>query len=509
MSDSDNDLYDPAESSNAHAGHSLETRLTFASASAPASRSGDVPPPSLRPSVSKAPGGATTVTERATATVSPATTGLKSSLTSLDYLLRGVTGRVRSICLNPLGSTLCAGGEGGTVCMWDFTVALEGHAVKPTRTLTPFPNRISGFQPLVSVHSSCDGLYFVACQDGDSPVLIAANGKQLGYCAMGERGVVDVVRCKGHRAPVMCSAPSPTVAARFFTGSQDSTARMWDAASFERHSVYTVKHGSGQLLENVVVETVLPIVSLNNDKASLFATGGEDGLVQLWDTRQKYRPGGVLSTLDMYGGKDSAGSKTRVIDDGPFFEEKHIGGMVEPDPSSPMLCVRCGSTVRVVDLRKTGKTGVIEDACPPLTGLSFATDVTPLVSCTSALYSQSKPSFMTCTGRAGYQHIAGGQVVQFTYLDGGYQSTMVWGPGASTDDVLSVAIDVEHGQLFAGMQSGDIFGRVKKVGVDVVSKGSTVQTWFATRPEREGRVVGKKSRREDAGECDELHEMVF
>ncbi|EKG04064.1 hypothetical protein TCSYLVIO_004877 [Trypanosoma cruzi] len=505
MSDSDNDSYDPAENGGKRAVQNLSIPPHFLATVGSKSIARDVPaslPQSLAHQVEEA-------TRKESTAVSSETVDLKNSLTSLSLRLRGAAGRVSSICLNPLGSTLCSGTEGGSVCMWDFSVPMESSAVGPTRVLTPFPNRISGFQPVVSVHFASDGSFFVACQDGDSPALIAANGKQLGYCAMGQRGMVDVLQCKGHRAPVTCSAPSLTDPSKFFTGSQDSTARVWDAASFERQSVYAVKHGSGQLLENVVVETVAPILSLSNENKSVFATGGEDGLVQLWDTRQKYRPGSALGVLDLYSGHTGVSAKVKPPNDEMFFEEKHVGGMVEPDTSRPMLCVRRGSEVRVVDLRKMGRSGVIEDVCPPLTGLPFTTDTTPLVACTSTLYSQEKPSFMTCTSRKGYRHVAGGHVLQFTYMDGGYEPTMVWRPGASEDDVLSLAIDVKHGQLFAGMQTGDIVGRVKRMAVDSFANEPTLQTWFATRPERGRRVVGEKSGRENTNGDDEDDDLVF
>ncbi|RNF21244.1 uncharacterized protein Tco025E_03560 [Trypanosoma conorhini] len=504
MGDSDSDSYDPAEISSTKAVQNVVDRPRFSATLAAKGSTSSVPAPSPPPSaphVEAATGKEPTMTPSGTV-------DLKTSLTSLGYVLHGATGRVRSICLNPSGHILCSGAEGGSVCMWDFTVPIEGRAVKPTRVLTPFPNRISGFQPVVSVHSSSDGSFFVACQDGDSPALIAANGKQLGYCAMGQRGMVDVLQCKGHRAPVTCSAASPTVPSCFFTGSQDSTARMWDAASFDRQSVYAVKHGSGQLLDNVVVEAVAPILGLTNDKKSVFSTSGEDGMVQLWDSRQKYRPGGALGVLDMYGSR-SSGVASKSENNEMLFAEKHVGGMVEPDTSRPILCVRCGSEVRMVDLRKMGKNGVVEDVCSPIGGLPCATDTAPLVACTGALFSQEKPSFMTCTNRAGYRHVAGGHVVQFTYVDGSYEPTMVWRPGAPEDDVLSVAIDVKHGQLFAGMQTGDVVGRVKRLGVDSANSGPTLQTWFATRLERERRVVGKKSTRENTAGHDEDDEVVF
>nr|CCC94185.1 conserved hypothetical protein [Trypanosoma congolense IL3000] len=504
MSGSESDSYDPAETSVRGAATTGEAPKHGTDYTAAASREGglDIPPSSRYASAQQGLTSTPVLGRQAENALIPKLEDHSHSSMS-NFLLRGTNGRVRSLCVSPDGSILCSGSECGSVCFWDFAVPLTNRLVKPTRVLTPFPNRISGFQSVISVHSSSDGSYFVACQDGDSPVIISSGGKQQGYCAIGQRGMIDVVQCKGHRGPVTCSAPSPDMASRFFTGSQDSTARMWDAASFEQHSVYAVKHGSGQLMENVVVETVLPLRGTTNNKTSVFATGGEDGLVQLWDTRQKYRPGGAFAFLDMYNCRDLSASKTVGQSGGRFahdlfVEEKHIGGMTEPNPSCPTLCVRCGSTVRIVDLRRATTNGVVVDVSPPLTDLPSVTDTGPLVSCTSEHLSMGRPSFLVCTDRRGYRHIAGGHVVQVDLTDGRYEPSMVWMPASADDDVLSVAFDTVHGQLFAGLQSGAVVGRMKYVGVDVKDAGPSVRTWLATQPKRAESSVRRKRERTSA-----------
>ncbi|CCD20028.1 hypothetical protein, conserved [Trypanosoma vivax Y486] len=508
MSESDDDSYDPTEENVATAvdgfSHTFTDNPTNNCPSSPENSCSG--PTSSLPE----PGGNRTPV----LPTPPTSSGMESdkiflglqlaSPMGVDHHLSGMTGRVRSLCVNPKGSILCAGGDCGSVCMWDFAVPLAGHAVKPTRLLTPFPNRISGFQAVVSVHSSSDGSYFVACQDGDSPALISASGKQLGYCAMGERGIMDTVRCKGHRGPVTHSAPSQTVAQRFFTASQDGTARLWDAVSLDQSSVYAVKHGSGQLLENVVVESVAPLAGISNGSASVFATGGEDGRVQLWDARQRYRPGGAFAFLDLYsvnGVGDGAVARGVARDfsspDG-FPMERHVGGIVEPDLARPILCVRCGSIVRIIDMRSLSKTGVVVDLCPLLAGLPSATDTSPLAVCTSESFSKGLPSFLACTSRAGYKHVAGGHVVQFTYIEGEFKPSSSWRPRAAQDDVISLAVDVGQGQLFAGLQSGTVAARVKRTGADMERTVPNLQTWLGTRVARGEHAASRKRERVDA-----------
>lgn len=360
-----------------------------------------------------------------------------AAVESRGVRLKGLQGRVRSVCVNPAGTLLCAGGEDGQLCMWDFTRPSADGRIAATRVLTPFVNRIAGLQPIVSVHCSASGTYVVACQDGDRPALVeAGSGRQLGYCAMGERGFLDVVKCKAHRAPVTCSAPHATDDARFLTGAQDSTARLWDAVSFERGSVYAVKHGSGHLTESCVVESVLSL----RCRQGCFATGATDGFVYVWDSRAKYRPGGHAGCWDAYKG------------DAPPFE-KHVGGLVELEAEgggggAPLLAVRVQDTVKVYDARNLAAPAVVAR----LGGLPFQLDTTPLAP------TAQRSAFLTCTSREGFAHVVGGHVVRASCAAAACTVAAPWQAGRPDEDVLCVCTDVSRadGLIFAGLSTGDV-----------------------------------------------------
>ncbi|EPY25628.1 hypothetical protein STCU_06615 [Strigomonas culicis] len=380
--------------------------------------------------------------------------------------------------------------------MWDFTVPLESRRPWPTRTLTPFVNRISGLQPIVAVHASADGTYFVACQDGDAPALITAGGKQLGTCAMGERGFVDVVQCKGHRAPVTCSAPHAVDGGAFYTAGQDGTARLWQAASYERRSVYAVKHGSGQLNDTVVVESVLGLSAAMGGGGALFASGGADGLVQIWDARAKYRPGGAAASWRVHGlayseaqvGAGAAAKKSAAMHFAAF--DTHVGGMAEVrGGGAPLLAVRVGAELQCLDLRaplvKGGRL-----ALPPVADLGGVLDTTPVRACAPA-------SLYTCTDRAGYHHVVGGHVVQYDAAGSALSCTSAWRAGHPDEDALCVAVDAATEDVFCGLSSGAV---VVNVGSP---SASHFMRWLDTRPVSEA-VVRKRTREEAADDAAEV-----
>ncbi|KAG5469346.1 hypothetical protein LSCM1_02561 [Leishmania martiniquensis] len=514
---SSGDEYDPAEV----AVHTI--------AAPPSPRDAVAPSlvPSSRSETEQASTAATTLVSLSASTPRAATVASASSSllvsrnggSDLDggYRLQSdIKGRVRCLVLNPAGTTLCAGSDDGQLCMWDFTVPLKSHRVQPTRVLTPFVNRISGLQPIIALACARDGAYFVACQDGDSPVLVRASGEQSGYCAAGERGLLDVVQCKGHRAPVTCVAAHTHDAGAFFTGSQDGTVRLWSTATFKQRSTYAVKHGSGQVTDTCVVESVASLDHFHSGLGRVFASGGQDGRVQLWDSRTKYRPGGAIATVDVYAAAAPAGP-CQVVED-PFME-KHVGGMMELGQKglgasgasgSYALAVRLGTTVKLIDLRQLSGSGaasapkaVVHEAA---TGLPHVLDTTALsVGCGG-----DPSTLLTCTSRAGYTHRKGGHVVHYRYTEGyRLEPTFVWQAGMQDEDALCACADTSRadGCVFAGLSSGEVV--VYRAFSSAATTPQPIEAWLQTRPQKVGygRTVGEKAPRTDDDDIDLIHDL--
>lgn len=326
---------------------------------------------------------------------------------------------------------------------------------------------------------------------------------------------MDVIQCKGHRAPVTCVAAHTHDAAAFFTGSQDGTVRLWNSATFKQRSVYAVKHGSGQLTDTHVVESVASLNRFHNGLGRVFASGGQDGRVQIWDSRVKYRPGGAIATVNMYAAAAPAGPGKATED--PFME-KHVGGMMELHQKdagashasgSYGLAVRLGSAVKIIDLRRlshsdgaTAPKAVVQEAA---TGLPHVLDTTAL-----SIGRGGGSSMMTCTSRAGYRHTKGGHVVQYCYADGDrLDLTLVWRAGKQDEDVLCACADISRadGCLFAGLSSGDVV--VHGAFSNGAAAPQPMEAWLQTRPQREGheRAVGVKAPRAVEDDADLLHDL--
>lgn len=396
---------------------------------------------------------------------------------SLRRLRTDVKGAVRCVCISPCGRVLCAGGDDGKLCMWDFSLPPKAHC-EPTRVITPFVNRISGFQSIVALQMASDGSYFIACQDGDQAALFSSHGAHLGLCAMGERGVIDITLCKGHRRPVTCCSLHGTNPGKFFTASQDGSARMWDRKTFTFRSEYVVKHGTGQLDDDVVVESVCGLKGLCGGQG--FATGGEDGRVQLWDTRVKYRPGASVAAWDTYA---AIGSGIKVF-------EKHVNSLVED--CSGALMARVEDAVIQIDTRG-GSGGCVSKLELP--------SLPPCASGGNLAKGKEGESFLCGTACRGFRSTVGGHVVQFSC--GPPPVTTAWCAGRADEDVTSVCShwdDCGKETVFAGTNKGDLVVRTSH-------PSCIIAEWFASRVSSDTRHVGDKSARQP--EEVQLRDLLF
>lgn len=309
---------------------------------------------------------------------------------------------VSCIAVDDDGECLVTGGRDGQLVVWDIKgkvreyneerdQASEGAASKsaplrasarqqllqPTRVITPFINRANfSKQAIAAVSWSVDGSYFVACEDGDCPVTVSRSGKVSDPLPRGQRNLLDLVKTGGHTAAVTCCSTS-SEAAKFCTGSLDSTVRVWDTAKLSAGSTYVARHGSGKINEHVQVFGVTylrphyaPLLQLETGPASdtpLLSTPvgqnagnrsaadnkavvscGSDGRIQVWDTTVAFRPGHAALQMTTPTATCSFVSSVTMVPSNDF-----------------LLAARCSDDcVRFYDLRRLGSTNSSSSSTP-------------------------------------------------------------------------------------------------------------------------------------------------
>lgn len=270
---------------------------------------------------------------------------------------------VTALALSPSGSVLCSGGKDGQLCMWDFAGltanfssnhhgdgadASPSLALRPTRTLTPFPHRsvADTFLAVTGISWSSSGAYFIACEDGERPVLIKSNGAMGARCMRGQHNFVDPVKAVGHCATVMSTHCSPNTESRFVSaGGQDLTVRCWDVARMEETSVFAVVHGASAssrdaataadddgAFNEVLCARYIPASCGRG--ATAFMSVGTDRLAQVWDERVPFRAGKPQQQVKLAA---------------------HAGDIafVSSTSAAPIVSFRCADeTVCFYDLRK-------------------------------------------------------------------------------------------------------------------------------------------------------------
>ena len=295
---------------------------------------------------------------------------------------------VNSVACDPSGQYLLSGGRDGAIAMWDVkqlltaeesgeadhhrTSAASTHGsgfgmeakkaafrlpFQPTRIIQPFINRMNNSnQAIACLAWSSDSSYFVACEDGECPVTVSKYGKVSEPFPRGQRNLLDVTKCVGHKAPVTSCTTSPLEVKKLATGSGDGSVRLWDSSNPGKGSLSVYKHGSGKLTEQLQVNGITFL-----DKSKLLSSGS-DGTVQLWDTSLPYRPGAAATTIRL----GASGAGVVVVP----RREDHIGVRAE-DGSLRIY------DLRAVRERKLGPNAEME-CLVRHDGLPYLFDGTPL-----------------------------------------------------------------------------------------------------------------------------------
>jgi WD40 repeat protein len=196
-------------------------------------------------------------------------------------------GLVTSVGLSPDGKTLAAGGNDGTVTLWNLAtkreaVILEGHSdwvtsvvfspdgktlatgsrdrtarLWKTATMAGVPRLLGHRKAVNSVAFSPDSQMLATGSDDATVKLWSVAGRDL------------VTTLRGHRAPVTCVVFSPQ-GTLLASGSFDSTVKLWDLTT--KRPAATLTGGIGRVAA----------LAFSRDGKTL-AVGSTDTEVKLWD----------------------------------------------------------------------------------------------------------------------------------------------------------------------------------------------------------------------------------
>jgi WD40 repeat protein len=174
-----------------------------------------------------------------------------------DFKLVGHTRHVNSAVYSPDGSRILTASDDGTAIVWD----VKTHAIVWTLSGHDDSVRSAVFSP--------DGKQILtASNDKTARLWDAVTGKELG-------------RFQGHEYAVLSAVFSPD-GTKVLTGSVDNTARIWDTATREQ-----LRTPEGNLLtlegHTAPVASVTFLPDLKNPAGTRILTGSQDTTAKLWD----------------------------------------------------------------------------------------------------------------------------------------------------------------------------------------------------------------------------------
>ncbi len=195
---------------------------------------------------------------------------------------------LNAIAMDKIGNRMVVGGVEGVLKLWDFSLG-EGIGAVPCFELQPLENHA-----INAVSFNCNDSV-ILCVSSDAKARIfntTLSPQPVEETIKGDQYIRTPENTKGHTNMLSCGSFHPSEAARFMTGSYDSTVRLWD--------IHTKKVGMDQNIPNLNCFKCIDqrgicggmgmyVASANysSDGKQVIA-GCSDGSIQLFHEKYKY-----------------------------------------------------------------------------------------------------------------------------------------------------------------------------------------------------------------------------
>ncbi|KAG9285405.1 hypothetical protein G9A89_010880 [Geosiphon pyriformis] len=189
---------------------------------------------------------------------------------------------VTALGLDPAGARLISGSADYDVKFWDF--AGMDSTMRPFRSLRP-----CGDHQIHHVEYSLSGDQFLIISGSARPKLYDRDGFEIEEYIKGDPYIRDMRNTSGHVATLTAGGWHPNDKSCFFTGSADSTIRLWDVENKRKQKqviVFKTKERGGR--------TIVTAAAYSPD-GKMIAAAAQDGNLCLWPANGPFaRPSHII-----------------------------------------------------------------------------------------------------------------------------------------------------------------------------------------------------------------------
>ncbi|CAG8622128.1 8511_t:CDS:10 [Cetraspora pellucida] len=189
---------------------------------------------------------------------------------------------VSALTLDPAGARLITGGYDYDVKFWDF--AGMDSTFRPFRTIKP-----CGDHQIHHLEYSLSGDQFLIISGTAQAKLYDRDGFEIEEYIKGDPYIRDMRNTSGHIATLTCGGWHPNDKQTFFTGSADSTIRIWDVEN-KRKQKNVLVHKSKERGGRSAITT-----ACYSPDSKFLAGASQDGCLFLWGGNGPYiRPSHII-----------------------------------------------------------------------------------------------------------------------------------------------------------------------------------------------------------------------
>ncbi|PWY98887.1 WD40 repeat-like protein [Testicularia cyperi] len=213
---------------------------------------------------------------------------------------------ISALAVDASGARFCVGSYDYTLSMYDFGGMKSNLA--PFRAFEP-----AGSYPVYDLSFSSDSRYLLVVSGSSQAKVFTRDGAEVDTCRKGDPYLRDMRNTTGHISDLSCGRFHPTQPGVFATGGSDSTVRLWDVASMARGHIDIIVLKS-KVRGNRTRVTAMQYSPLDGKR--IYAAGW-DGSLSFWDTRSNlhakprgsvdsaHEPETITSSIAVHPAKDN------------------------------------------------------------------------------------------------------------------------------------------------------------------------------------------------------------